>query len=132
MKNKAATPEPMPKKGGVEVLPAVIEDLKARSEMGREKYGTTLYTDNGRDALNDAYQEALDLCMYLKQAIIERDEAFGPAPGSFIYCHNCGERKSVDAVEFLNIQEDVYGVDLMTFRCPDCGAVRESNIYFAK
>jgi len=28
---------------------------------------------NGRDALKDAYEEALDLAMYLKQAMIERD-----------------------------------------------------------
>ena len=28
---------------------------------------------NGRDALLDAYEEAIDLCMYLKQAIVERD-----------------------------------------------------------
>ena len=28
---------------------------------------------NGRDALVDAFQEALDLCVYLRQAIYERD-----------------------------------------------------------
>jgi hypothetical protein len=30
--------------------------------------------NNGRDALLDAYEEALDLACYLKQAILERDE----------------------------------------------------------
>jgi hypothetical protein len=28
---------------------------------------------NGRDALRDAYEEALDLACYLRQAIAERD-----------------------------------------------------------
>lgn len=40
---------------------------------GRRKYGTPLQAHNGRDPLVDAYQEALDLCVYLRQAIAERD-----------------------------------------------------------
>ena len=42
-------------------------------ELGLERYGTKLQTFNGRDALWDAYQEALDLVMYLRQAIMERE-----------------------------------------------------------
>jgi hypothetical protein len=42
--------------------------------MGIAKYGTPLQTFNGRDPLIDAYQEALDLAVYLKQAIMERKE----------------------------------------------------------
>ena len=57
----AAKPELMPEPGQSDVLPVVIDDLKRRDEMGTEKYGTTLQTHNGRDALIDAYQEALDL-----------------------------------------------------------------------
>lgn len=41
--------------------------------MGLEKYGTKLEAFNGRDALMDAYQEAIDMVMYLRQAILERD-----------------------------------------------------------
>ena len=70
----AATPEPMPTEGNVEVLPFVIQDLKARSEFGFKKYGTVLKTNNGRDSLMDAYQEQLDLIMYLKQELLEREE----------------------------------------------------------
>ena len=51
----------------------VQRDLVERAVMGFKKYGTTLRTNNGRDALMDAYQEALDLCMYLRQTIAERD-----------------------------------------------------------
>jgi len=70
--NDASTPQPLPQKGRVIVLGLVIQDLVDRANFGREKYGTYLETNNGRDALMDAYQEALDLCMYLRQAIEER------------------------------------------------------------
>jgi hypothetical protein len=45
--------------------------LKDRAEAGKKKYGVYLQTHNGRDALWDAYQEALDLVMYLRQRILE-------------------------------------------------------------
>lgn len=37
------------------------------------RYGTGLQAHNGRDALRDAYEEALDLTCYLRQCIYERD-----------------------------------------------------------
>jgi len=55
----------------------VIEDLKIRLEVGIGRYGTPLQPHNGRDALRDAYEEALDLATYLRQVIEERDH---PAP----------------------------------------------------
>ena len=51
----------------------VIEEMYARNELGKLRYGTPLQPHNGRDALLDAYQEALDLVVYLRQAIYERD-----------------------------------------------------------
>ena len=54
------------------VITLVQEDLWRRSEIGTRKYGEPLRTFNGRSALQDAYEEALDLAMYLKQAIIEK------------------------------------------------------------
>ena len=51
----------------------VMQDMKARNEFGKEKYGTPLQAFNGRDALKDAYEEALDLCVYLRTAIEERN-----------------------------------------------------------
>lgn len=53
----------------------VIADIEARKANGIRKYGTTLQAFNGRDALVDAYQEALDLCQYLRQLLEERDNA---------------------------------------------------------
>jgi hypothetical protein len=74
MKNKhqmAASPQPAPKHGKRVIVDEVIEDLKARKDFGIDKYGTPLMSNNGRNALVDAYQEALDLCCYLKQALVE-------------------------------------------------------------
>jgi hypothetical protein len=55
------------------VWPLVIVDMCERDRVGRARYGTPLQPNNGRDALKDAYQEALDLAAYLRQAIHERD-----------------------------------------------------------
>jgi hypothetical protein len=51
----------------------VVADLEALCERRRQKYGTHLQPHNGRDALQDAYEEALDLALYLKQALLERE-----------------------------------------------------------
>lgn len=71
---KTMTTQPPPTRGRQRVLDAVIDDLQMRAESGREQYGTYLETHNGHDALLDAYEEAQDLCMYLKQAILERND----------------------------------------------------------
>jgi hypothetical protein len=76
-RTRAASPEPPPEGQGDVVLGHVFDDLAARAQMGRQKYGTLLRINNGRDPLWDAYQEALDLVMYLRQAILERDHASG-------------------------------------------------------
>lgn len=48
-----------------------IELVKKRDELGQERYGTRLYTNNGRDVLQDAREEMADLMMYLAQAGLE-------------------------------------------------------------
>jgi hypothetical protein len=73
MENKAALHEPMPTGDGEVIINLVEKDLRDRAEVGKEKYGTYLRADNGRDSLMDAYQEALDLVMYLRQSLYERD-----------------------------------------------------------
>lgn len=47
----------------------VAADIDGRKAFGLAKYGTILQASNGRDHLVDAYQEALDLCCYLRAAI---------------------------------------------------------------
>ena len=55
-----------------EIWPIVIKEMEARDQLGRERYGVPLTAHNGRDALWDAYEEALDQCAYIRQAIYER------------------------------------------------------------
>ena len=64
-------PPPLPNDSPA-IWDLVIKDMAERDRGGREKYGTPLQAHNGRDPLVDAYQEALDLCVYLRQAIEER------------------------------------------------------------
>src|SRR5690606_36299771 len=71
------TQKPMPIEGVYDVTPYVIADLKERTRRGIRKYGRPLETHNGRDALWDAYEEALDLVQYLRQAILEKDYTVG-------------------------------------------------------
>lgn len=65
-------PLPVPN-GQPDIQSQVIADIAARRELGIQRYGTALQPHNGRDALRDAYEEAIDLAMYLKQALVERD-----------------------------------------------------------
>lgn len=52
----------------------VLEDIRERRNVGIQRYGTPLQAHNGRDALRDAYEEALDLVMYLRQMMEEREQ----------------------------------------------------------
>lgn len=61
-----------PTPGDVAVWDLVIRDMRDRDNIGRERYGTPLQTNNGRDGLVDAYQEVLDLAVYLRQELEER------------------------------------------------------------
>ncbi len=65
--------QPMPHGTGREITPLVIADMEERREFGKAKYGEGLTAFNGRDALQDLYQELLDAVVYVRQAIEERD-----------------------------------------------------------
>jgi len=78
IKESINTKEPQPKRNNQPaVWDLVLHDIKERDEVGTSKYGTRLQPFNGRDVLKDAYQEALDLVVYLRQAIYERDNQGG-------------------------------------------------------
>ena len=66
------TPQPPPAGSGEPIWPLVVKDMQERDAVGTAKYGTPLRGHNGRDSLIDAYQEALDLVVYLRQSIYER------------------------------------------------------------
>ena len=63
---------PTPSSGDVWLL--VLKDMEERRIHGMIKYGVPVQPHNGRNALVDAYQEALDLCVYLRQAIEEQSK----------------------------------------------------------
>jgi hypothetical protein len=50
----------------------VVPDMQKRHLKGLETYGVALQPHNGRDALTDAYEEALDLLAYTTQLDMER------------------------------------------------------------
>lgn len=76
----ATMSQPAPRAGEGDVwaslLPRLSPSLRpyaeARRQLGIERYGTPLQANNGRDVLTDALQEALDLMVYMQQAIIEQ------------------------------------------------------------
>lgn len=56
----------------VEIAPLVHGDIEARVERGRQTYGGPFTSGGSRDALWEAYEEALDLALYLRQEIEDR------------------------------------------------------------
>lgn len=75
--------QPKPKKEGFEVTPKLLEwlndhdvspELKElinqRYQFGLKKYGQALMTDDGRDTMIDAREEAGDLLQYLYKAYL--------------------------------------------------------------
>ncbi len=67
-------PQQAPHGKGREIAALVAQDVLNKAEEGCKKYGEPLKAFNGRNPLIDAYQEAIDLAKYLKQAIIEHEE----------------------------------------------------------
>ena len=66
--------QPMPEfNDGPIIQELVVKDMKGRLALGIERYGTGLQAFNGRDMLLDAYEEALDLAVYLRGLMYERD-----------------------------------------------------------
>jgi hypothetical protein len=79
------TPLPPPRNSGIPITPELLEwidksDLEfkgylkdiieQRTKYGMEKYGQPLMSDDGRDDIIDALQEAGDLIQYVRKSII--------------------------------------------------------------
>jgi hypothetical protein len=89
----------------------VIADMKQRDAVGVAKYGTRLQPGNGRRSLVDAYQEALDEVVYLRNEIEERkavDERLALLEANLAkkqqcacaYCGHITKRNGMTAKEF--------------------------------
>lgn len=61
-----------PEGTGPAIFDLIMKDIEERKATGIKTYGEALRAFNGRDPLIDAYQEALDLAVYLRQELYER------------------------------------------------------------
>jgi RNase P subunit RPR2 len=48
------------------------------------------------------------------------------SPKIRVYCKNCEEWMEESLVNFVDICEDMYGRDLLSFDCPKCGEFNKS------
>lgn len=46
-----------------------------------------------------------------------------------VMCHECSQEHFTNEVEFLNVEEDVHGRDVMYFLCPVTGTEEKSYVY---
>lgn len=68
--------QPLPEGNDTKPIHEIVaDDLLERLAFGKAKYGQPLQAFNGRNALLDAYEEALDLAVYLKQRLVEEQGA---------------------------------------------------------
>lgn len=66
------TKQPAPEGVGRDIGELVKQDVQSRIEKGISTYGEPLRAFNGRSAMQDLYEELLDACMYVRQALEER------------------------------------------------------------
>ena len=70
-----AEPAPTATENSRIVAVYVMADMMQRVQSGLDSYGVPLQTDNGRNALQDLYEELLDAVMYVKQKLMEIEDA---------------------------------------------------------
>lgn len=70
--DRNGAPMPVPN-DGPSMHDLACGDLQRRKALGLARYGAPLQAFNGRDALNDLYEELMDALVYLRQAIEERN-----------------------------------------------------------
>lgn len=82
----------------VSIQELVRKDLIYREEQGRQRYGAALHPYNGRSAILDAYDQALDLCVYLRQLIAELmlDPQAGNPPPLLQPHHRAARQRDTD------------------------------------
>jgi hypothetical protein len=111
------------------VWDSVIEDIQGRDRKGIETYGTRLQPFNGRCAVQDAYEEALDLSVYLKQKLLEEKElqvkTYMAAMLALVFGKNLGvlsakqEQELVDLTDQMFLQMDEETTTLVEQRFRD-------------
>lgn len=98
----------------LDIQSMVISDIEARRAVGIERYGTALQPFNGRSALLDAYEEVLDLAMYLKQKLVE-DAVNAEAPKGEVPSLYLPDPRSVDGgTKWSIVQIDGTSIQFVT------------------
>jgi hypothetical protein len=95
----------------------VISDVNDRLRFGIRKYGTGLQASNGRDHLWDAYEEALDLVIYLRAEIEKRGGGLTP-------CAVCGGKGRVTPPTQIVVQPGVGSASRPCGACAGTGWVK--------
>lgn len=73
-KDREGDTQPLPIATGHPIAHHMVQfDLEKRLQIGIERYGQPLQPGNGRDSLQDAYEEILDLAVYIRNELYERD-----------------------------------------------------------
>lgn len=116
-----STPQPPPQPNdGPSMHDLVCQDIQDRKVFGLVKYGTILQAFNGRDGLVDAFQEGIDLLVYLRKVIEERRVLFEFVEQAAILM--AGLRRSVNARYDIDLQ---WAIDLATKMAPLLDQVRK-------
>ena len=55
------------------VIVKVLDDLVDRAQVGKTRHGSVLRAHDGSDGLLNAYTQALDMVIYLRKEIMERE-----------------------------------------------------------
>ena len=109
-----------------QVWPLVIKDMIARNEMGAEKYNRYLQTDCPDNMLQHAYEEALDLAVYLKTQIEKKKlkDQLNALKSKFAYEQEIAKEK-LNAVkreeEKTNGLKEISGMDPNNCCISGCG-----------
>ena len=82
----------------------VMQDLSDRKALGIARYNTPLQPFNGRDSLQDAYEECLDQALYLRQWMQEKDELMAALDSLFSATTPDEGRKAVRRIEAVYLK----------------------------
>lgn len=126
----------LPHAGVQDVTPQVVADIQARTAEGVKKYGRPLQPHNGRNALQDAYEEALDLCQYLKQALMEREEEAVGGQKRFmllkvaspVVCYGCRRLVEASELDMAEVVADWREGSVGFFCSAECGNIPREKI----
>lgn len=104
-----------------DIADLVVNDIVHRKEDGLKKYKVPLRAFNGRSALIDAYQEAVDQTLYLRQELEEREKLLEELENKIICLY-----QQLETVEIWPLKQFSY--DYQLFVNKDGYIVRETEL----